>query len=126
MLGLLLSESEKDQIILIVIHTSPNLGNIFYVPLRYSKIISRAIFGILTLYIFYIAVTPAAYILCLTVLQIWCHSYKKRPPFWLPMIQARRQLLFYRGATRVNSFSKVGPQNLQASSPIEFKSCKLC
>ena len=77
MLGLLLSECEKDQILLLIIRTSPNVSNTFDFALRYSKMLSRTFFTTLTIYMFSIANTPAACILCLTVFQIWCLSYKK-------------------------------------------------
>ena len=40
----------------------------------------------MTLFIFSIAVTPAICILGLLVFQIWCYSYAKRVPHWLPII----------------------------------------
>ena len=45
--------------------------------------------GTLSIYIFSIAVTPVACILCILVFQIWCHSCTKNVPLCLPIILAR-------------------------------------
>ena len=48
--------------------------------------ISRILFGITAIYIFHIAVTPAACILCLFVFQMWCYSVMKITPHWLTIL----------------------------------------
>ena len=87
MLGLLLlSESEKEQIVLLIIRANPVIGNVVDVSLKFNKIISRFISATLSLYIFSISITPATCTLCLIIFQIWCLSYVKRVPHWLPII----------------------------------------
>ena len=53
--------------------------------LKFSKSISWAIFGTLSIYIFSIAVTPVSCMLCLIVFHIGCHC-AKHVPHWLPII----------------------------------------
>ena len=81
LLGLLLCESKKEQIVLLIIN--PDIGNVVDLSLKFNKIISRVISATLLLYIFCISITPATCTLCLIIFQIWCHSYIKRAP-WLP------------------------------------------
>ena len=96
-LGLiLLRECGKEQILLFIIRMNPNFGNVNDVidlslklidlPLKFSKLISRAFSGTLPLYIFGVSITTAAYTLCLVKFQISCCSYVKRIPRWLPII----------------------------------------
>ena len=54
--------------------------------LKFSKSISWAIFGTLSIYIFSIGVTPVYGILGLIVFQIGCHCCEKHVPHWLPII----------------------------------------
>ena len=87
MLGLLLlSESEKEQIVLLIIRANPIIGNVVDVSLKFNKVISRFISATLSLYIVSISITSATCTLCLIIFQIWCHSYVKRVPHWLPII----------------------------------------
>ena len=83
MLGLLLSECGFDQFLMFIISSTPNVGCIFDLALKFNKHKSRAIFGILFIYILSIAVTPTSCILCLIVFQIWCHWCTKHVPYWL-------------------------------------------
>ena len=83
---LLLSDCENEQIVLFIIRIYPNMGNVVGLSPKSSKIISRAISGTLSLFIFSISITPATSTVCLIVFQIWCHSYVKRVPRWLPIV----------------------------------------
>ena len=69
----LLSECEKELIVLFMVRMNPNIGNV---------IISRVISDILPLYIFSISISPATCTLCLIIF----HSYVKRSPHWLSAI----------------------------------------
>ena len=80
------SECNNEQIVLFIICINPNIGNLIDLSLKLSKIISQVISGTLPLYIFCISVMPATCILCLMMFQIWCHSYVKHVPCWLPII----------------------------------------
>ena len=83
---LILSECEKEQIVLIISLNINPIGNVIALLLQCNKIISRVISGTLPLYIFCVSATPATCILCLIIIQIWCHSYVKRVTRWLPII----------------------------------------
>ena len=85
MLALFLSECEVEQIILIIISENLNFRWVAYFVLKFSKIISLAIFVLLSIYLFSIAVTPASYTLCIVIFQIGCISFLKRIPSWLPI-----------------------------------------
>ena len=73
MLGFLLIECEKVQIIFFICINS-NCITVFNPAPMCIKIISWTIFSIMTMYIFSIALTPASCILCLMVFQLWCYS----------------------------------------------------
>ena len=85
MLGLLLSECGIEPTLLFIIHVNYKFGSTsFDFLLNYCKAITRILSSIQLLYIFFISVTPAAYILCLIIFQIWCLSYIKQiTPCWL-------------------------------------------
>ena len=68
------------------IQQNPSFGCIIDILLKCSKIITQIKTVFLPLYMFSIAVTPAACILCLLVIQIWCHSCTKKVSPWLPII----------------------------------------
>ena len=87
-LGLLiLSECEKEQIVLIIsININSAIGNVISSLLKCNKMITTVISGTLPLYIFCISTTPATCYLCLIIIQIWCHLYVKRVTRWLPII----------------------------------------
>ena len=87
LLGLLfLSECETGEIFLLLIYVNANLSLILYFALKFHKTIARIFFGTSSIFIFSIAVTPAASIVCLIVFQILCHSYAKNVPYWLSVI----------------------------------------
>ena len=65
MLALFLSECEVEQIILIISSANLNFRWVAYFVLKFSKIISLAIFVLLSICLFSIAVTPASYTLCI-------------------------------------------------------------
>ena len=85
MLGFLLSEYPRDLIIWIFLYTNTNYDRVKLIPIL-SKSFSRKLFYFLCTYIFFIAVTPAAYILCLVVFQVCCHICTKSVQHWLPIV----------------------------------------
>ena len=85
----LLIELENTQILLFVVLMNPNFERCIDFLLKFSKIVSQTIFTILSLYMFYVAITPVSYILSLFVFQIWTFSIKKKVPFWVPMLLIR-------------------------------------
>ena len=86
MLGLLLCECADYPLIMIIISINSIYGSLVNLILNFSKITSRTLFSILSIYIYPIAFTPATYILSLMVFQTWCHSVTKNVPLWLPII----------------------------------------
>ena len=83
---LLLSECDKEQIVVFIVRINPNIDNAIDLSLKFSKIISRVFCGTLLLYKFCISITPATCTLCLIIFQIWCHWYVRRVLRWLPII----------------------------------------
>ena len=86
MLGLLLCECPDYTLLIFITSINSSYGSIVNLTLKFSKIVSRTIFSILSIYIYSIAYTPATFILCLMVFQIWCHSLKRNISLWLPII----------------------------------------
>ena len=84
-LGLLI-ELENNQILLFVVLMNPNFGRLIHLLLKFSKIVQRTIFTILSFYMFSIAITPVTCILSLFVFQIWTFSFKRNVPNWVPML----------------------------------------
>ena len=84
MLELFLSECEEEQILLIIISVNLNFHFVAYFVLKSRKIISLAIFVLLSIFLFSTAVTPATCKLCVMVFQIGCLSFTKNIPSWLP------------------------------------------
>ena len=79
MLGLLISECLRDQIILFVIRSNPNLASVFCFALNFSRIISWTFFLVLCPFIScsnYTGCSP--YVPCVCV--------RKNVPHWLPVI----------------------------------------
>ena len=85
MVGLLLSDCKKGEIVLLI-SMNVNFGNVLDLTLKFKKTICRILFVISSIVMFSIAVTPAACILCLLVLQIMFHSCAENMPHWLPII----------------------------------------
>ena len=83
---LLLSECDKEQVVLLIMRTDLNVRNVVDLSCKFGKIISSVISVTLLFYIFYISVTPATCYLCLMIFQIRCHSCVKRVPHWLTII----------------------------------------
>ena len=77
-LGLLLNECEKDKIFLFFICANPDVDGILLLVPKSCRFFSSSLFSIQSIYIFSIAVTPPACILCIIVFQIWCHSCTKK------------------------------------------------
>ena len=87
MLGLLLCECPDFSLLIFIISLSnTKYGSVVNLTLKVSKIVSRFIFSILSIYIYSISLTPVTCIISLMVFQIWCHSLRKNVPFWLPTI----------------------------------------
>ena len=85
MLGLLLSELSKDEIIAFLIYIIPTNGNVVNLSPKISRVISRSICDIISLYIFSLSTTPLTYTLCLVILQIRITSLIKHVPHWLSL-----------------------------------------
>ena len=85
----LLIELENTQILLFVVLMNPNFERCIDFIRKFIKIVLRTIFTILSLYMFYVAITPVSCLLILFVFQIWTFLFKKNVPFWVPMLLIR-------------------------------------
>ena len=86
MIGLLLCECEKEQIIFLLIYMNPNLTFILDLALNFKKIIAWTLLGTLSILIFTLSVTPTSHLLCLIVFQISCSTFVKPVPSWLSIL----------------------------------------
>ena len=86
MLGLLFCECPDFPLIMFIISINSSYGSVAKLTLKLSRIMSRTIFIILSIYIYSIALTPTMCILSLMVFQIWCHSFTNNVPLWVPTI----------------------------------------
>ena len=85
MLGLLITECNQDQILVLFLHSNLTLSCVLKGALRFSKTISNILFVIITISLLYIAVTPSAHLLCFCVFQVFFHSYVNKVSLWLPI-----------------------------------------
>ena len=85
--GLLSVEFPENYLPLIFIFPNPEYGFMlssalkFMLALKFRKTLIQLLFTILSIYIFHLAISPIASILCIMVFQNWCHSCtQKKPP----------------------------------------------
>ena len=86
MLVLLLNGCEEYQILIFIFSHSPYVRSLVEIVLNSSKLLSLTISGTLSIYIFSLAITPVAHILCLMIFQTWCCLCTKNVPHWLLVI----------------------------------------
>ena len=90
--GLLSVEFPENYLPLIFIFPNPEYGFMlslafkFILALKFRKTTIQLLFTILSIYIFHLAITPIASILCIMVFQIWCHSCTQKSPQWLQVL----------------------------------------
>ena len=84
--GLLSTEYPENYFSFLIILPDLDYRNIFILALKFRKNLIQILFTILCIYIFYLANSPSACILCLMVLQNWCHSVTQNSPQWLPFL----------------------------------------
>ena len=127
-LGLLLCECKTELFLLLIIRCYPNFGNdILYLSLNKFNITSRVTSVTLLLYIFSISVTPVTCILCLFMFQIWCYSYVKRIPCWLPvfLIVISNDIHLNPGPHYQNNFFNFMSWNLNSLAKDNFQRVRL-
>ena len=127
-LGLLLCECKTELFLLLIIRCYPNFGNdILYLSLNKCNITSRVTSVTLLLYIFSISVTPVTCILCLFMFQIWCYSYVKRIPCWLPvfLIVISNDIHLNPGPHYQNNFFSFLSWNLNSLAKDNFQRVRL-
>ena len=105
MLGLLISECPRDQIVRFIIRSNPNLAAVFCLALKFSRIISWTLFGTMSIYLFSAAVTPAVHLICLMVFQICCSLCKKMYHIGCLLYSLYCRMIFIR--TLVPNFIKI-------------------
>ena len=82
--GLLSVEFPENYLPLKFIFSHPEYGFMlsldfkFILALKFRKTLIQLLFIILSIYIFHLAITPIASILCIMVFQNWCHSWAKK------------------------------------------------
>ena len=84
--GFLLDESPENYLPIIFFLPKLDFGIMFSLPLKLRKVLSQISFAILSIYLFYLATTPSACILCLLVFQNWCLSLTQISPQWLKIL----------------------------------------
>ena len=126
LLGLLLSECEREIILFII---SPNIEFriVLVFVIKFRRIISRTIFGCLLIYFFAIANTPATYTQCLIVFQIWCYSCVKNVSNWLAIILIilSNDIHLNPGAQYQNNFFTFMSWNVNSLAKEEFQRVRL-
>ena len=85
LLGLLFYECSPYIPLMFFIEQNPNFGSIVILKRKFCNTVSRTLTIFLSVYIFSLAITPAASILCLLVTQIQGHLWTKNTPYWLPL-----------------------------------------
>ena len=58
----------------------------FVLALQFRKTLFQLLFTILSIYIFHLAITLIASILCILIFQNWCHCCTKHSPQWLQIL----------------------------------------
>ena len=84
---------EEEQILLIMISTNLNFRCVTYFVLKSRKLSSLAIFVLLSIFLFSIAVTPATCTLCIVVFQIRCLSFTKNIPYGCQLFSLYCQMI---------------------------------
>ena len=84
--GLLSAESPEKYFSLLIILPDLNYGNLFSLGCKCRKAISQTLLIILSIYIFYLATTPSACILCFLLFQTLCYSLTRNNPQWLQIL----------------------------------------
>ena len=92
LLGLLSAEFPDNYLPLIFILPNSEYGFTlslalkFILELQFRKTLFQLLFTILSIYIFHLATTPIASILCILVFQNWCHCCTQHSPQWLQIL----------------------------------------
>ena len=80
------AESPENYFSLLIILPDLGCGNIFKLTVKLRKALFQILFLILSIYIFYLATTPSACILCLLLFQTLCYSMNQNNPKWLQIL----------------------------------------
>ena len=86
LVGLLSAESPENDLSTLIILPDFYCRNMFSLALRFRKSSFQIFFTRSSIYMFYLATTPSAYILCLLIFQSCCQSLTKNSPQWLQML----------------------------------------
>ena len=127
MLGLLITECNQDQILVLFIHSNLTLSCVLNGALRFSKTISNIIFVIITIFLLSIAVTPSAHILCFCVFQVFFHSYVNKVSLWLPifLVMLSNDVHFNPGPHFQNNFFNFMTWNANSLAKDNFERVRL-
>ena len=127
LLGLLLIECNKDQILILIIIANLNLWCVVKFIVKFRKMILWFLYGLWFYCLFSVAFTPAGHLLCLMSFQIRCLSSIKRIPTWLPfvLIKLSNDIHVNPGPHYQNSFFNFMNWNLNSLAKDDFQRVQL-
>ena len=99
----------------------------FILALQFRKTLFQLLFTILSIYIFHLAITPIASILCILVFQNWCHRCTHHSPQWLQilLIILSNDVSRNPGPPFHNSFSNFMSWNVNSIAKDDFQRVRL-
>ena len=124
---LLLSECEPYQSLLLLIYMKPNIEFVLDLTFKCQYIIICTLFWITPIFMFTLAILPAANILCLVVFQTMCCSFVKTTPSWLSilLILLSHDIHMHPGPEYQNTFLNFMTWNLNSITTNEFARVRL-
>ena len=116
-----------DILLTFIIHQNPSFGFIFNLSPKSCNSLSQIISVSFSLHILSIAVAPATCMLCLVLIQIWCHSLTKSVSSWLPiiLIMLSNDIQLNPVPQFENNFFNFMSWNLNSLSKKEFEQVRL-
>ena len=84
--GLLLSEYPENFSVQCYLYFCPNFLSLKNIRPNVSKSLARGCFHISCVLIFTDSISPATLQLSIFVFQIWCHTFSRNVPKWLPFL----------------------------------------
>ena len=103
------------------------LNFILALQFRKFQLLFTILFTILSIYIFHLAITPIASILCILVFQNWCHCCTRHNPQWLQifLIILSNDVSWNPGPPFHNSFFKFMSWNVNSIAKDDFQRIRL-
>ena len=121
--------SLKPNVIFIFVVTSVifilSLALIFILALPFRKTLFQLLFTILSIYIFHLAITPIASILCILVFQNWCHCCTQHRGLQILLIILSNDVPRNPGPPFHNSFFNFMSWNVNSIAKDDFQRVRL-